>query len=89
MSGATEPRMAFKKVATRANTVHLSVFPMRDTDSDREPMRGPRATRPQGIVAHFALHAAGRLPLTTGHDALVEDLLQHRLMKGGVVLRGE
>ena len=43
----------------------------------------------QVIAAHFALDAAGIYAIAAGTDTLLEDLREHRFMKGFLVLRGE
>jgi hypothetical protein len=40
-------------------------------------------------IAHFAFYSAGGSPVATRHDAFLEDLFQHRVMKSFSLLRGE
>jgi hypothetical protein len=51
--------------------------------------RRPTLARPQVVVAHFAFDAARVYPIAAGADAFLENLLEHRFMKGLPVLRGE
>jgi len=46
-------------------------------------------TRSQREIAHLALDAARIAAAATGGDAVLEDLVEHALMKGFPQLRGE
>ncbi|MGP8243042.1 MAG: hypothetical protein ACLQVN_00815, partial [Bryobacteraceae bacterium] len=59
--------------------------PLRDIDAARAlPLPGP-----QIVVAHLAFHAAEIDSVSAGDDALLQDLLQNRLMQDVPLPRGE
>jgi hypothetical protein len=45
--------------------------------------------RAQVVVAHLALDAARIHAIAAGDNALLEDLVEYRVMKGFLVLRGK
>ena len=63
------------------------------TDPDSEfgvgPCRGQGAARSEGECRHLAFDAARHGAATTGDDAFLKDLVEHRVMKRRAVLRGE
>ena len=64
-------------------------FKGNDHDPDLHPRQRRCAAGPQREVAHLALHAARVAAAPAAGDALLEDLVEHALMKGRPLLRGE
>jgi hypothetical protein len=46
-------------------------------------------TRAKRVVAHLSLESARIAPAAAGGNALLQNLFQYALMKGGALLRGE
>src|SRR5215218_3710746 len=60
-----------------------------DGGGEVDPGGRLRGARPQLVVGHLAFDPARHLPASAACDALLQDLVQHRLVQGTPVPRGE